>query len=267
MMAGSHCDCLVCRIEKSLAVELGEQGASQLLDSSPALAAFPTPLDLVRALHASEDPASTYSSDRLLAELLRENTRTGGGSVWQKLLLLAFIPTIHRTTTQVRATFPSLARDDITQHVVSVFLEFLRSPELRARSSHIAFTVARKLRRSAFRWAIHDARLAPPEEAAASPAEEPRELDHLRAALALNCFFTSCERAGWLSREDRALLVESKLKGTSCRELALRNGHSAVAIQHRLGRLLQRLRQVAMTTPRQLELFPSAPARTREKIF
>ena len=37
---------------------------------------------------------------------------------------------------------------------------------------------------------------------------------------------------------ERRILTESKIEGLSCRELSQRNGHSAVAIQHRIQRLI-----------------------------
>lgn len=75
----------------------------------------------------------------------------------------------------------------------------------------------------------------------------------------LGQFLDNCQRKGWLSTEERQLLIEFKLEGISCPELARRKGHSVVAIRHRIQRLLDRLRRIAQTSgsgmPQQLNLF------------
>jgi DNA-directed RNA polymerase specialized sigma24 family protein len=268
MMNRPNCDCLVCRLEKSLIAEFAEETVSDearlLAASSNILSCFPSPLDLVRELHAPDDRNDTSSADSLLREILERNLRTALRSICQRLLLLVFVPTIHRTASQITAAFPSLARDDVSQHVVSVFLEFLDSPELQTRGSHVAFTIARKVRRKAFRWAIHESRGTSCEEVDGdstacieeSVAEEPSY-----AEILLQRFLDNCQRAGWLSLEERNFLLQSKIEGVTCQELASRNGHSAVAVQHRIHRLLGKLRRLAQRTrweraPEQLELFP-----------
>jgi hypothetical protein len=268
MIAGSNCDCLVCRLEKSLIAELREEstdkGCSLPAPQGSILSCFPNCLDLVRELHTPEDRKDSSSSDAVLSELLTRNSSTPLPSVWQRLLLLVFIPTIHRTASQITAMFPSLARDDTSQHVVTVFLEFLDSAELQTRNSHLAFTISRKLRRHAFRWAIHESRGTAPEEAEGNRivyVEEAVVAEPLYAEVLLQQFLDNCEKMGWLSVEERNLLVRFKIEGVTCEELAGRNGQSAVAMQHRIGRLLDRLRRLAHRTrweraPEQLELFP-----------
>jgi hypothetical protein len=75
----------------------------------------------------------------------------------------------------------------------------------------------------------------------------------------LGQFLDNCQRKGWLSTEERQLLIEFKLEGISGPELARRNGHSVVAIRHRIQRLLDRLRRIAQSSgngmPQQLNLF------------
>jgi DNA-directed RNA polymerase specialized sigma24 family protein len=266
MMAGANCDCLVCRIEKSLVAELGDEGvraeSRQLAASSRILSCFPAPLDLVRELHVREDGRDRSSADALLRELIEQHARGPLRSICQRLLLLVFIPTIHRTASHVAASFPSVAHDDAAQHVVSVFLEFLGSLELQTRQSHVAFTVARKLRRLSFRWAIRESRGAPAGELDGDPpfVEQAAVEEPYYPELVLNRFLDGCERMGWLSAEERDLLVRFKLEGASSEEIAGRNGHAAAAVRHRIQRLLDRLRRLAQQTrwqrtPEQLELF------------
>ena len=267
MMTGSHCDCLVCRLEKSLTADLGEESPSlereYIAARGGVLCRFPNPLDLVRELHAPDDRTDGTSADTLLRELLTQNWNAPAASVWQRILLVVFIPTIHRTASQVRMMFPSLTRDDASQHVVALFLEFLGSSELRARHSHLAFTIARKLRRQAFRWAIRETRGTPAEEsggAAVETVENAAAEEPLYAGIVLGQFLDNCQKMGWLSVEERALLVRFKLDGVASREIAGRNGNAAAAVRHRIQRLLDRLRRLARRTPReksreQLELF------------
>jgi DNA-directed RNA polymerase specialized sigma24 family protein len=267
MMTGSICNCLVCQMEKSLIAELSDEAlckeSRSLAASSSILSLFASPVDLVRQLHAPEDGNVTLSADALLSELLKQHERDPLRPICQRLLLLAFIPTIHRTTSSIAAIFLSLARDDISQHVVSVFLEFLHSPELRARRSHLAFTIARKLRRQAFRWAVRETRGSALEELEGDPIAEVEQViaeEPLYANILLQQFLDTCQKMGWLSGEERNLLIRFKIEGATCHEIAGRNGHAAMAVRHRVHRLLERLRRLAQRTrweraAEQLELF------------
>jgi DNA-directed RNA polymerase specialized sigma24 family protein len=267
MMALSHCDCLVCRLEKELCFELSCESATKeyqgLAATIPALSAFPTAVDLVRDIHTPNPAHYNPTSDALILALLQQNIASDQPSLWQRILLQIFIPTIHRTSSKVTIRFPLLPRDDVSQHVLCSLVEFLPSQELRSRRSHLAFAVARKLRRSAFRWAIHEARATSREEAngsAAIPVDLLSRQESFSPAILLDEFLDQCQRARSLSQDERNLLLEFKIEGWSCLELAGRNGHSAVAIQHRVQRLVDRLRRMARQRrsdpPRQLPLFP-----------
>jgi DNA-directed RNA polymerase specialized sigma24 family protein len=265
VIAGTNCNCFICRLEMRLTAELDADGQkySQLVASSLVLSGFPTPLELIQHLHHPEIDHQYSFSDHILLELVRPGLNPVLQQFRHSMLLLVFIPTIHRTTSQLSASFPSLARDDIAQHLIMILLEFLGSRELRSRQSHFAFTIARRIRRAAFRWAIHESRIVAIEQPAGPPtmrhsldlSEDPSHSPAL-----LRKFFDDCERKGWLTSTERRILTESKIQGLSCRELSQRNGHSAVAIQHRIHRLIDRLRRLAQTSsnniPQQLELFP-----------
>jgi DNA-directed RNA polymerase specialized sigma24 family protein len=258
MMTKSRCDCLVCRLEASLIAELSDNRNREQFRlfslSSRTLSAFSGPLDLIRKLHDFNN--NTGNSDEILLELLRQSSGALLRPLLQKLLLLVFVPTVHRTTSQVAATFPSLTRDDIAQHLFIVLLEILDSSEMAARHSHLAFTISRKMRRGAFRWAIRESRGYHPHEtdSAGPPFMEIETGDEM-----LQEFLDSCQQRGWLSTEERRLLTQFKLEGVSGPELSLRSGHSAVAVRHRVHRILSRLRRIARAPaqgrPEQLNLF------------
>jgi DNA-directed RNA polymerase specialized sigma24 family protein len=266
MMTASYCDCLVCRLEASFIAELSDGRSNEEFQlfavSSPILSAFGNAIELVRKLQGQDNHDQHPSSDEVLLDLLRVERDSLFQPMWQRILLLVFIPTLHRTTSQIIGTFSSLAREDTAQHLFAVLLEFLQSKELRSRRSHLGFTVARKLRRSAFRWANREAHRSLWDETngtSASVVEKNATDDDSHASILLGQFLDNCQRRGWLSTEERELLIEFKLEGISCPELARRNGHSVVAIRHRIQRLLDRLRRIAQTsengTPRQLNLF------------
>lgn len=265
-MAASNCDCLICRLEISLIAELADNQSvemfRQFAASRPALSGFPTALELIQHLHHPENQIPNPSSDEILVELLRPGIQSRFWPMWQRLFLLVFVPTIHRTTRQITMSFPSLARDDVAQHLITVLLEALFSDELRSRRTHLAFAIARMMRRRAFQWAIRESRgFAPGETDGTTAACHESRLDeeHSRPSILLAQFLDNCQRRGWLSPEERELLTQCKLEGISCPELARRNGHTAVAIQHRIQRLLEKLRRIAqksgVRSPEQLDLF------------
>jgi DNA-directed RNA polymerase specialized sigma24 family protein len=266
MMVGNHCDCLVCRLETSLIDELDTEQAVEKFRlwaaTSDILSAFPTALDLVAHLHR-QSPAESSSVDRVILELVRGGTNGTESSLWQSILLLVFVPTIHRTTTQVSAAFPPLGRDDAAQHLFVTLIEFIRSADLRSHRSHVAFFVARRMRRSAFRWAIRESRLDLPTDwdSGTTESEEIDEAsDEPDTGILLEKFLDDCQQRGWLSEEERTLLEQFKLEGVSAAELALASGHSVMAIYHRIQRLLERLRRIARNSgsrvrSEQLELF------------
>jgi DNA-directed RNA polymerase specialized sigma24 family protein len=268
MMTASLCDCLVCQLESRLIAEFSDDQRNQefrrFAAPSPTLSSFPTAFELIRSLHDYDDNHNQNpSSDEVLMDLVRRDIDMVYRPMWQDLLLLVFIPTVHRTTSQITSTFALLTRDDTAQHIFACLLEFLRSDELRARRSHLAFIVARKIRRSAFRWAIRESHRSLRDETLLTeitPARAEVGEEFSRSNGLLRQFLDSCQRRGWLSAEERELLTQFKLEGVSGKELARRNGHSAVAIRHRIQRVLARLRRVARTSPEgkpeQLHLFP-----------
>lgn len=266
MMAPSNCGCLICRLETSLIAELNEDRNQKefrlFARHNQTLSAFPTALALIQHLHRHQDTGQNSTSDQVLLEFLSPSSDAPLGPLRHNLLLLAFIPTMHRTATQVSIAFPAIARDDAAQHLFAILLEFLPSKELQSRRSHLAFTIARKLRRSAFRWAIRESRTSLRNELDGSATgffETEVSVEDSRAKILLQHFLDDCQRRGWLSSEERLLLSQFKLEGVSGPELARRGGHSVVAVRHRIQRLLDRLRRIARKPrprdPEQLKLF------------
>jgi hypothetical protein len=253
MMAGPKCGCLVCRLEASLISELDDEPAREefrsLRSSCPSLSAFPTAQALIEHLHRHEEQQQSNSkSDSLLGAVLGKSNDPEFGSMVGKLLLLTFVPSLHRTVTQIAAAFPTLARDDTAQHLFAALLEFLSSSELRSRRSHLAFTIARKMRRSGFRWAIRESKTSlqgKRDGNSNSVLQQEASAEDRHAGILLRQFLDTCERRGWLSFEERYLLTRFKLEQVPARDLVGGSGHSVVAMRHRLQRLVSRLRRIA----------------------
>jgi DNA-directed RNA polymerase specialized sigma24 family protein len=266
MMTASYCDCLICRLEANFIAELSDDRNREefrlFAVSSTILSVFPTASELIDKLRDHDKNEQNSSSDEILRDLLGRGSDTPFLPMWQRLLLLVFVPTVHRTTSQITSAFPALTRDDTAQHLFAVLLEFLHSKELHSRNSHLGFTIARKIRRSAFRWAIRESHRSLRDETngtATAVLETDVSDGDSHTKILLQQFLDNCQRRGWLSAEERELLTAFKLEGISGPELARRNGHSAVAIRHRVQRLLDRLRRIAQTsdngTSEQLNLF------------
>jgi DNA-directed RNA polymerase specialized sigma24 family protein len=266
MPANLKCHCLLCKVEASFTTELASweshQSYLEFIASRPSLAAFPTALDLIRHLHGAQPSSVLPVADRILGEILKPPQHSPELALVHRLLFLVFVPTMHRTASQLIASFASLAREDIAQNMIASLFECLESREFRLRQSHIAFSLARRIRRSAFRWAIHETKVptvALLNEEKPNAAETALSLDRSHSAIALNEFLNSCERRGWISSAERHLLTQAKIEGISCQELSRSNGQSAGALQHRIQRALARLRRLTSPpkpAPVQLELFP-----------
>src|SRR5882724_6619456 len=242
----SHCRCLLCSMERHLTEQFagpeGQNTYRQFISFSPVLSAFPAASNLISFLHTEYSAENgTHSKDAILVELLRGTTNNGWSRTARELLLLAFVPMLHRISRQVVTRSPSLPSDDVTQHVVTALLESFGSPEFASRDSHLAFAIARLLRRNAFAWAERESRGArlgfggidSLERASHRDGPQPVE----REAFLLH-FLDRCRRQGVLSAEDLELLVQFKLD-------ELPSAEYSNASRQRMKRLLAKLRRAA----------------------
>jgi len=107
--------------------------------------------DLLRLLRVT--PAGSRS-DEVLAELLR--FRSKRPAFTDAVLVLAFVPMLHRTVRRVLAFQPSMAEEDVVQQTLGILLQFLGSDDLQARQSHFAFAISRAVKREASAWAARE---------------------------------------------------------------------------------------------------------------
>jgi hypothetical protein len=245
MFLGSSCGCLLCRIESNLLTELTSGNDSvhiALLASSDELRIFPSLAALLSTLRNSQaDP----HSDQLFRALFFAS-EAAPQSV-EMVLVLAFLPMLHRTVRQVAKQQPGLSSEDITQQALRFLLEFIRSEQVRERTSHFAFAISRALKRRMFLWASHEGvlstvRVEPGGEDSISPT---REESFERYAI-LRHFLHRCVTKRLLTGAELDLLIQFKLDGV--------NGDSTVgtcaenlsnALRQKLKRLLAKLRRLA----------------------
>jgi len=222
----------------------GPQGKNtyrQFASISPVLSAFPTASDLILFLHTEHSAGNgNLSKDEILAELLHGTTNNGRSSTSRELLLLAFVPMLHRISRQVVTRCPALAPDDVAQHAVTALLESFASSEFAGRGSHLAFAVARLMRRNAFAWAERENRGKGPgsdvvDLERASHGNGAQPIEH---AAVLRHFLDRCRQRGILSGQDLELLVHFKLD-------ELPSGDYSNASRQRMKRVLGKLRRAA----------------------
>jgi DNA-directed RNA polymerase specialized sigma24 family protein len=158
---------------------------------------------------------------------------------------VAFVPVLHATVRRIAKQQVRLARADIVQQALSVFLELLRSEAMRNRQSHLAFALARALKRELFEWAAREGAV----EAAGrygGPCCEASDDDEVieRNAL-LRHFLRRCFAHGLLNDSELNLLFQVKLDGNTGEEVAISNAISSNAVRQRMKRLLAKLRRIA----------------------
>jgi DNA-directed RNA polymerase specialized sigma24 family protein len=251
MSARPSCSCPLCELERALLSEFKTEHAQSryrtFVLQSPTLSAFQSYNDLLLRLRDSQLTENRPSkADEIIGELLRIS-RTPYGEVGHQIVLLILMPAIHRTTTQITTGFPSLSRDDIAQHLVTSVWEILHSETLETLKSHYAFTIIRGMRRSAFRWAMHEADFTSAARIQATALNElPATTGHdLEMRIVLREFLTRCLSCGVLNSSEYELLVLSKLQGESSETLAAQQRLSDVALRHRVQRVVEKLRRAA----------------------
>ena len=257
MQNNPQCHCHICNVEEYLIASLSESPGlgrfSHLVLRSPSLANFASAFLLIQHLHAQRDHnRQAPSANEILAALIRFAPDPECAETSQSVLVLAFMPTIHRTFREVSTWYKELPREDIAQQTLTYFLELVASAPVGLIDGQLSFLLARGLRRNTFRWArreqlmlLDHQRLAEEEGKQAEPGENP----HQESVSLLNDFLDYSVRAGILSAFERDLLIKIKLAGFLAKEVLDR--HTALspkAVYVRIQRIMKRLQEAA-TTP------------------
>jgi hypothetical protein len=256
----SHCRCLLCDMERHLTAQFaesqGQEAYRQFATFSFVLSTFPAASELISFLHTKHGTENeNFSKNEILAELLR-GTTNGRSAAARELLLLAFVPMLHGISRQVTTRCPALPPDDVAQHIVTALLESFASPEFAGRDSHLAFAIARFLRRNAFAWAERESRSKGQNSDVADLELAPHAggAETIERAALLRHFLDRCRQRGILSGQDLKLLVQCKLE-------ELPSADYSNASRQRMKRLLGKLRRAAKRPrrpafdDRQLRLF------------
>lgn len=238
------CDCTLCKMEVRLLSDLSLAQATafhELRSASHTLHVHSSVSDLLFQLRI---PNADEHSDELLRELLA--VRAINPTFIDSLLVLAFLPMLHRTIRRVTKQQPGLSQEDTTQQTLTFLLQFLRSEELRSRQSHFAFAISRAVKRQLFEWANREGAKqgvmnhSTREIFEALPAEESFE----RHALLCH-FLHRCVTKELLSDTELDLLVLKLGENGDYPQIGGGAANSSNAVRQRLKRLLAKLRRLA----------------------
>ena len=237
----SVCDCVLCGIETRLLASLDRENLT------PADLNVPGQMPLFSSVPAFVHLLRTSPADGRSDELFREllGLRESKPVFIEGLLILAFVPMLHRSIRRVAQYQPALAEEDITQQALRFLLEFLRSEEMQDRESHFAFAISRAVKRRLFEWGRREgAKLAVLDHGEDGlpilAVEEPFE----RFAQLRHFLHRSVER-GQLTNHELHLLIHFKLEGPKGDDLENSGGQSSNALRQRLKRVLSKLRRLA----------------------
>ncbi len=252
MRENLQCNCHICKIERHLVISLSEPPYSddflRIAHAALPLSGFSNALGLVEHLHAHKDGGTGVpSASEVVGSLMQCSSITAESELRNSVLVLSFIPMIHRTYREVRAWFREIESEDIAQQILTLFLELVTSASPTLMNNHLPIALTRTLRKNAFRWAEKEKRIAIQREAEKSgDAFEPFGCDAFETVSVLNNFLDHCHRIGILSVFERDLLIRLKVDGFFAKEII--HTHTALsekAVHWRVERILQRLQREA----------------------
>lgn len=251
----SHCTCTICDIEKCIGLELAlpevHQIYRQIAAEKPLLAGFPTVFHLVASIHGCRNAKDgTAFSDLILAQLLSGPTVANHWEYLERVLLLVFIPTAHAAVRHVSYHYQFLAREDISQVALTTLIQCFRSRTWQAQRSHFGFVVARKLRRSLFRWARREfqstSQFVAQHIADGFSFTETAEESFEQLAI-LRHFLNLCQQRAYLTPDEINLLIDLKLQETIDAGVSGPKGRTSNPFRQRVKRLMTKLRRLART--------------------
>jgi hypothetical protein len=121
MLKENNCCCPVCQVERSLLNSLSTQTArthfQALARNYPILNHFDSPAKVIAQLHEHErvELANHKAWNGILHALVDSIADGTAEEIGQQLLLLAYMPAIHKAYGEVCQRFPALAAEDVAQ--------------------------------------------------------------------------------------------------------------------------------------------------------
>ncbi len=254
MRGNLQCDCHICKVERHLLASLSEPPGSErfsnLALTASSLASFASAVALVQHLHAQRgDGSRAPSTNEILTALIQSGPETDNAETSQSVLILAFMPTIHRTYREVRAWHRELPTEDIAQQILTYFLQLAASAPVGLIDGQLCFMLARSLRRNALRWAQKETLILLEREQTLQESKddsEPWFNENFESVSLLNNFLDYACSSGVLSTFERGLLIKLKVEGFLAKEMAHNNTVlSPKAVQCRIERIIERLQKAA----------------------
>lgn len=258
MKENLKCNCAICSVERHLFVSVAKPpGAERFLKlaaTSPVLTNFTNALALVHHLHAQKDgDYRPPSVSQVLGALIQAGPEIRDPEMSQSVLVLAFMPAIHRTYRETRAWFQDIPTDDIAQQILLFFLELAASAPVGLLSGQLSFALARSLRRNMLRWARRQQLMLMDRQRFAeerAKQDEPHENGHFESISLLRDFLDYSVRTGILSEFERDLLIKVKVDGFAAKEVVDRHTVlSPKAVHVRIQRIMKRLQDAAWEFP------------------
>lgn len=258
MKQRSKCNCAVCSIERLLFLSVAEPPGTErflkLAATSAVLTTFINASALIHHLHNQKDgDYCPPSVSEVLAALIQAGPAIRDPEMSQSVLVLAFMPAIHRTYRETCAWFQEISTDDIAQQILLLFLELADSAPLGLLNGQLSFALARSLRRNTLRWARRQQLMLRDRERFAegrAVQDEPRENPHFESISLLRDFLDYSVRIGILSGFERDLLVKVKLDGFIAKEVLDRHTVlSPKAVHLRIQRIMKKLQDAAWEFP------------------
>jgi len=251
MQKENNCGCVVCQVERSLLNSLSTQTArthfQALARNHSILNHFDSPADVIAQLHEHEraEAVNHKAWNGILHALVDSIADRAFEEIGQQLLLLAYMPAIHKVYREACQKFPGLCPEDIAQQAALCFLETARSPEMQILNGHLPAALSRRFRQSLFRWAMGELRhnLALQEGTA-----DPQEPATFEQAITLDRILQQAMHDGLLSDADCELLLKLKYEGFQAKELAEALGTDRLnsrRLHRKLQTILNRLQRAA----------------------
>ncbi len=254
MRENLNCHCHICRVERHLftAVEQfpGPDRFRKITTLSPVLATFADARALIGHLHAQRrGEYRSPSPSEVLRAVIEAGRNIGDPEMSQSVLVLAFMPTIHRTYREIRAWFQELCTEDIAQQTFLLFLELAASTAAGLLGGQLSFALARSLHRNTLRWARREQLMLFEEDRFREEQQhraEPSEDAYFEPASLLEDFLDYCVRKEIISAFERALLLKIKVDGFVAKEAA--DTHTVLspkAVHMRIQRIMKKLQEAA----------------------
>jgi hypothetical protein len=188
------------------------------------------------------------SASEVVGSLMQSSSLVSDTELRNSVLVLSFVPMIHRTYREVRAWFREIEAEDIAQQILTLFLELVDSAAPVTISNHLPIALTRTLRKNAFRWAEKEKRFTIQREFDKSQTGDELSVnDTFETVSVLNDFLDHCHRIGILSVFERDLLVKIRIDGFLTKEVSSSNPVlSARAVESRIQRILKKLYKASL---------------------